>query len=584
MTPLSSSTMRASQTDGSSEAVGTEGEKGSLLGRLNIDRMTPILLAVLAIKITLLFALSINSVFVMDEFVQLGFSKYLGNGLFDTIWPVKAVGYAVFYKLAHLLGWDAVSTLMIGRVMTAVLGCTIITMVYCGVRAMKVSRAQALLVVVALLSFSTFIERIFRTRSEPLAVFFAMASLMILLRGGPTARRIVIAGILTGLAFVTTQKSIYFNVALGGALLVDAIFLKDIRLAFSRGALLVGGWLIPVAVYCVAFGGLSPMPVLHNLIFGPTELVSTVPALYEGMSRFILDTLSKNALLYLICLAGIGIELTRINRLESRTRVALVFTALTTLFVFLHNQPWPYIFVMALPFMVMWLPSLLRIMANRSRHLPLALVLIITAIVTSFFRNAVYLTQFGNADQLAVVRNAESLSSEAELYFDGVGMLPNRSEPSPLWLDLPLILRTQERGTRSELYAIFSQTPPHTVIRTYRLEGVEPVIRQRLRQSYVKVAANILLPGQALRLGEATVFDVPISGQYMLYSDAGQPIESIIEIDGTAAIMPIDLEVGKLSVKLTSGARHALLVPQGTYVGKFDATAPDLPLFDNVYD
>ena len=41
-----------------------------------------------AIKLLILAALALNSVIVMDEFVQLGWAKYLGNGLFDTIWPV----------------------------------------------------------------------------------------------------------------------------------------------------------------------------------------------------------------------------------------------------------------------------------------------------------------------------------------------------------------------------------------------------------------------------------------------------------------------------------------------------------------
>ena len=76
------------------------------------------LLALIAAKLAFLFIFALNSRFVMDEFVQLGWAKYLGNGLFDTVWHPKAVGYVLFYKLAHLIGWDATSSLLAGRSQT----------------------------------------------------------------------------------------------------------------------------------------------------------------------------------------------------------------------------------------------------------------------------------------------------------------------------------------------------------------------------------------------------------------------------------------------------------------------------------
>jgi hypothetical protein len=63
------------------------------------------LYALIAAKLAFLLILAWNSRFVMDEFVQLGWAKYLGNGLFDTVWHAKAVGYVLFFKLAHLIGW-----------------------------------------------------------------------------------------------------------------------------------------------------------------------------------------------------------------------------------------------------------------------------------------------------------------------------------------------------------------------------------------------------------------------------------------------------------------------------------------------
>jgi hypothetical protein len=90
----------------------------------------PVAVRLVAAKVSLLFAFAWHSRFVMDEFVQFGWAKYLGNGLFDTIWHAKAVGYVLFYKLAHLVGTDAVSTLLVGRMQVALLACATIAIIY----------------------------------------------------------------------------------------------------------------------------------------------------------------------------------------------------------------------------------------------------------------------------------------------------------------------------------------------------------------------------------------------------------------------------------------------------------------------
>src|SRR5690606_31542271 len=122
-------------------------------------------------------------------------------------------------------------------------------------------RVRALLIVLLLLCFSTFIERIFRIRSEPLALFFAAAALLTVIRGSSdSAGRLLIAGILSGLSFVTTQKAVYFNVALGLALLVDGALGRHYLAAIRRGTLLVAGWVVPIVFYCFGFGGWNPVP------------------------------------------------------------------------------------------------------------------------------------------------------------------------------------------------------------------------------------------------------------------------------------------------------------------------------------
>ena len=119
-----------------------------------------IVVVLASVKLALLFLFAATSRFVMDELGQLGFAKYLGHELFRTLWPAKAVGFQIFIKLAHLIGWDAVSIVLIGRIQTALLGCAILAMIYACARLLGQDRLRALVIVLVLLSFSNFIERI----------------------------------------------------------------------------------------------------------------------------------------------------------------------------------------------------------------------------------------------------------------------------------------------------------------------------------------------------------------------------------------------------------------------------------------
>ena len=136
------------------------------LERSVTDHAVWIVGSAVAVKLAFFFILAVNTQFVMDEFWQFGQSKYLGNGFFETIWPAKAVGYAVFFDLAHWIGWDATSALIAGRLTTAALSVATVGIVYKIARKLGHSRIEALLSVLLLLCMSTFIERAFRLRAE----------------------------------------------------------------------------------------------------------------------------------------------------------------------------------------------------------------------------------------------------------------------------------------------------------------------------------------------------------------------------------------------------------------------------------
>jgi hypothetical protein len=538
----------------------------------------------IAVKLAILFALAWNRRIVMDEFAQLGWSKYLGHGLFATVWPPKTVGFTVFIKLAHLIGWDAVSILLIGRMQTALLACGTLAIIYGCARALGETRVHAALILILLLSFSNFIERIFETRAEPLAVFFAAAALLVILRGrADQARTVVVAGVFSGLAFLTTQKSVYFNVALGLALVADAAVARGYLHGMRRGGSLVLGWALSVIAYCLVFGGSDPVPVAENLFFGPVEVATTGADAYGGLRHYVGQTLSRNALLYIFCFAGMALSLIRIRTLDASSRIALIFSVVIAALVFTHDQPWPYVFIIALPFMALWALKPLDLAAEDKRYFRIALLALGIAVAASFVRNLYYL-QFDNRAQLALVERAESVTAPDEQYFDGVGMLPNRMEPSTLWLDRAAVLKTLRQGASSEAHRIFSETPPKILLWSYRMDAINPVIEPLIRTSYVQIAPNLRITGRRLRSGEPTSFNVLIAGTYALYDANGAPLNGRLQINGMMIEPPFHLARGAKTVILRSGSPNTLLLPQASYTGIIEPRMDNDRLFANVYD
>lgn len=540
---------------------------------------------IIALKIIFLFIIALNSRFVMDEFVQFGWAKYLGHGLFDTIWGGKAVGYAVFFKAAHLIGWNARSMLLIGRAQTALLGCGTLAIVYVTARTIGESRLRASGILLVLLSFSNFMERIFRTIAEPPALFFAAASLLIVLRGGPDNRKVVVlAGVLCGLAFLTTQKSLYFDVALGLGLVVDAAIQRRWLDGLERGSLLVLGWALSIAAYCLVFKPADPSAVARSVFFGPAAVMSpNIAAAYGGLRQYVIQTLERNLLLYLFCFGGMILATSRIARLEARTRIALIFTWVITILVFTHDQPWPYVFIMALPFMALWSMRIFDVLSGNKRFLWTALSVLAVGVGTSFVQNIRYL-RIDNGVQLQLVDRAEALLRPQQTYFDGVGMLPNRFEPSTLWLDRRGILETLAEGQSSEAYRVFAHTPPTLVLWSYRMDGIAPIVGPFIRTTYVKICPNLFIVGRRLKTDEELEFDVPATQSYALYGPDGAQLASTLLVDGRMVSFPLKMIRGRVSLRYDGPLAVAYLLPQSNYRGKICPQSNEQNLFGDVYN
>ena len=564
-----------------SQSPSVAGQKAE--NRTIADSRTTIIGAAIALKLGILFAFSWHTLFVMDEFWQFGQSKYLLEEFFDSIWPAKAVGYVAFYKLAHLIGWDSTSMLLIGRLQTAALACVTLMLVYhCG-RSLGQKRLTAMMVVLVLLGFTNFLERIFRTISEPLALFFAVAALLAVLRGDPDrTARLLLAGILSGLSFLATQKASYFNLALGLGLVADAIGRGNFRTVFWRGSTLLAGWMVPLVVYCLIFGGFGAVKVAENLIFGPLEVAVHGGEAYEGLQSFVMQTLGRNFILYLFCFAGMALAASRFPTLSSPERIALVHALVMTVLIFCHNQPWPYVFLMVLPFIALWSTYCIGEVPRGFHRLSKYWIVLVLGILLSFSMNFAYF-RYENHHQLDLISRAERVLGEKQTYFDGTGMLPNRKESPYVWLDRATIVRTLAQGRDSKTYDQLIEHPPKIILWNYRLTAIDPLIGSFVRDSYVNVGSNLLVLGRRLSPGQVSRFTIVQSGVYHLYSMDGTAVSDPVLVNGSLKSSPIRMGLGVVSLKLPEGSKSALLLPRGRYEG-IVTDRPNELLFQGVYD
>ncbi len=541
--------------------------------------------AFLALKLLLFLVLTFNTRFVMDEFRQAGNAKIIGNGLYESIWPVKAMGAALFYKLAHWLGGTSIETMLLARLQTAVIAIAVLVLLYGVARNIGRSHWQALLTVCVCVAFSTFMERAFRTRSEPLALFFATTALWLVTSRRHDLNTIALAGALSGLAFLTTQKAVYFNVALGLALVLDAAWRRRPMRALAEGVVLVLGWSVALLAYSVILGGDDAIHVIRHLFLGPKQLALEGGSYYTGMHVYILRMLQHNVLPLLICGLGLVVALWGLREDTEQRRIAAIFPVIITILVFNHSQPWPYVFIMVVPFLALWAPDALSAVAAKSTSTRPVVIILMVGAGLSLARNAYYLGH-DNREQRAVLRQAEDILLPGETYLDGIGMLAQRPDAGRAWWDQPAIAALHARfaaGERNVLDHVFA-AQPKVVILSYRTASLGRLLAGYVEDSYVRIAPNLMVAGTVMAPGATTDFAARWPGNYHLYGCDGVPLSSTFIMDGVPVRDVVPVTLGRHRLTVSPDAPCALLLPAGVSLDFQFPPDPDRRLFADVYN
>lgn len=587
-------------------------------GGVDLSRLLVALLLILCLaKVCLLFVLAVNSRYATDEYGQAEYSRYLGD-FYQQFDPIKNVLYAYFFQLAHGLSDDSVELMLTARLQGFALALGMIALCYSISRRLGAGRSASLFSVFVLLSFSTFMERAFRVRADTLAVFLALAGLWVALGadGKPIKWRGLArwlhafgAGLLVGAAFLSTQKAAYHALALGLGYLVVGIRsawtresprLRATGTILAPAAVFSSGWAASVLLYAVYFGGTDFPRTLKVVFTAPLRIALHGDEAYQDLWIFVYQTLTRNQLAYGLCFIGLALAVFRFRRLAPRQLLALTVGSVLTVLVLRHNQPWPYVFVLLIPFLAPWSTEVVHGLRPRARKPELdgdgqglerrqtvALLLLAGALALSFPRNF-FVLRYDNLAQDRVASKAEAMLGSQDSYADGVGMIPTRHRAGDRWWwDAATQIEIRRAALRGDFTAVqetFDDRPKLWII-NYRVQALEPLLGPRLEASYVRVDPNILLAGTRLVTGAEREFVAMWPGPYRLYGVDGRPLDLPFQVDGREVRGEIPIAAGPHLVQFAGPTPgEAFLLPDGLELtGPLPATLPPRPLFSQVY-
>lgn len=544
-----------------------------------------ILGALIGTKLVFLCWYGLQARWVMDEFAQ-GYGAHLvDDGLYRVVDPIKSALPEVLFNLSLHRGLSSHQILMTWRLET--LAAALLVVVATGWAAARLHprRNRVLLSLFVLLTFSNFLEHAFRVRNDSFAILFVVVALVFTLREDSAHVATWSAGILLGLAFLCTQKTAYHALALGLGQLLLGHSAGGWRQALARGSRLCAGFGIPILLYAVAFGGWRFDQVIVALFLSPLRHVALLENYSSGLGRYVVQTLERNFVAYLLCFGGLAVALVSWRRCTWRLRAGALVTALVTLFVFNHQQPWPYVFVMVLPLLALWPPHLLETLPEKWRAGALAVMIVLLA--PSFLRNVQYLEESAG-EQFALIRDAEAQLAPEDRYFDGIGMIPTRKIAGryPWWWwdhpNLALLRERWNRGDRSEIEAILADQPKIWIL-NYRFAALERVLAPIWRDGTVRVSEFLLLTGRAISEQEVEFRNL-WPGEYRVYSAHGLPVDRELRVDGAPCSVPCRIALGAHRVA-SPGAGDAFLLPSD-YVplGPLPHQGPVRDLFAQIYD
>ena len=480
---------------------------------------------------------------VMDEFVDAEIVHCLASKLPYRDLPLGKTVLGYYVQLPVMIaaetGWTALLAVKVEMAVAA-----LAAIIYAAfVLTRDYSRTAVLLGTVLLVTMNTFYERAADFRSDMLTGVTGLVALLYLIRGRPGR-----AGFWCGISLMMSQKAAFYVLATEAALAMAALIfrrreqVRDFLLFNVVSAATFGAYL---AFWMVVS---SPHSVLYNT-FVAQQTNAFVTHFANIRWTFWSQTLRRNPLFYATAAAALVFLARRaFERREIRDVLLAVYSFALTALCMWHKQPWPYFFVLLVPFLfvaqVPLLDALCRAAEGRYRRIVFAGV-VVAAATSLLFRVPALLSR-DSGYQRATFHLGSELLRSGGTYFAGTPIFYNVPQAGGAELNSVDTVQRQvlESLTPGQLMAIvrrFDAQPVKFILFNYRIDALPLLLRQYLVSTFEPYWGGIFIYAPKVRSG---TFALHFDGLYVVESTAA------VSVDG-------EMRQAGARIHLTRGAHTA---------------------------
>jgi hypothetical protein len=475
------------------------------------------------------FAYVIRLPLVMDEFAGMSMIMKHRDGIpYRDFTPYKTVLGYYLQLIPTYFSHDTWQQLINSKLFLAVINTVVIFWVASRLRLQM--RAMAVLTATLLLvTMSTFLERSSDLRVDMLTSICGIAGLIWLLE-----RRVLLAGIATGISVLVSQKGVYFGIAGTAALLVEWYFAQERNRAFRELCIFGFSATLLLMLYLLVFSMLAGAgTVFYQIFYRPASIA--FDNLYD-IHDFWNQTVRRNPVFWILSISSIAFF---VFRNHSRTaRILASYGGFLLVLGYWHRQPWPYFFVLLIPTCYVVLAALFDEFYSRKALLdsPLskaAVVFIILAgILIPLQRLPVNLDR-DNGFQRYMIEVSEELLEEDEVYLAGVPLLTQHrhiSRPSS-WLDNLQLSSLREQKDFGDIIEEIRNSKLKLIIGNYRITKLPPALKDYLNSQYMMLTGNIMIYAPLIA-GQTSQVSLSFSGRYLVM----ETDEASVIVDGKTVI------------------------------------------------
>lgn len=552
--------------------------------------LSVIVVAALAFKLRLVFTLNVN----WDEFYYLHWLYLFLRGELSNQFQTFHVH---FFTWLPGISRNEVDQVIAARLVVYILSIGSSAFTYLIARNFF-DRLCSLFVLSCYLSFSVIVAHGTSFRVDPIAAFFFLGAVYLLIRPGSAWFGPIIAGAAIALAIMMTIKSAFYLPVFGAMLLIEFLD-RERRPEALRRVMAFGGTFI---LTLMALYGLHEATLSAPTFDDATGFVATsadkVIRLNEFFPRwrYFLRSLIEDAALWGIFLFGVVCLLRDAfrNQLRPERRVLYLATfllPLATLIFYRNAFPYFYVFVLSPAVLVcgIALERLLAIRTDKSgQRTPWLVVgLLVIAVATNFFQENLSGAMDRTRAQRQTVELVHKLFPEPVPYFDRTTMIASfpdvgffmsswgiegyleRNEP---------VFRTIIEEKRPPFYiADIELLDPRIEQTSFRDLGIAllPDDYAAIEENYVHHWGDLYVAGKTLRFadgGETLMFDMLIPGLYTIEAPAPLEIDGVAVPPGRA----IELNKGSHRARLQTGIGGEVTLRWGNHLYRPDDPPTDV--------